>query len=139
MAIFTLTDATVIVNGVTLSDHANSVTVEDTRDSVDITAFGATSKAITKGLGDAKITVQFFQDFASGKVHATLQPLVSSTTPVTIEVRATSSARSATHPAAVLSGLLMNYNMLAGGIGEASTITAEFVNGSQTGMTYPTS
>jgi hypothetical protein len=31
---------------------------------VDITAFGATSKAVTKGLGDAKITVQFFQDFA---------------------------------------------------------------------------
>jgi hypothetical protein len=43
MAIFTLTDAHIIVNGVTLSDHANSVTVEDTRDAVDITAFGATS------------------------------------------------------------------------------------------------
>jgi hypothetical protein len=56
MAIFALTDATVVINGVTLSDHANQVTVEDTRDSVDITAFGATSKAVTKGLGDAKIT-----------------------------------------------------------------------------------
>jgi hypothetical protein len=138
MAIFTLTDALVIVNGVTLSDHANSVTVEDTRDSVDITAFGATSKAVTKGLGDAKITVQFFQDFAAGKVHATLQPLISSTTGVVIEVRATSAARSATNPAAVMTGLLMNYNMLSGGIGEASTISAEFTNASQAGVTYPT-
>jgi hypothetical protein len=138
VAIFTLTDAYIAVNGVVLSDHGNNVTVEDTRDAVDITAFGATSKATTKGLGDAKITVQFFQDFASGKVHATLQPLIGSTTPVTVEVRATSAARSATNPAALMSGLLMNYNMLSGGIGEASTISAEFVNGSQTGMTYPT-
>lgn len=138
MAIFTLTDAYISVNGVVLSDHANNVTVEDTRASQDITAFGATNTTVTKGLGDAKITVQFFQDFAGGKVHATLQPLVGSTTPVTIEVRPTSAARSATNPAAVMQGLLMNYNMLAGGIGAPSTISAEFVNGSQAGMTYPT-
>jgi len=139
MAIFTLTDGYVAVNGVVLSDHANQITVEDTRDAVDITAFGATSKATTKGLGDAKITVQFFQDFAASKVHATLQPLIGSTTPVTIEVRATSAARSATNPAALMSGLLMNYNMLSGGIGDASTISAEFVNGASAGLTYPTS
>lgn len=138
MAIFTLTDGLVIVNGVTLSDHANQITVEDTRDSVDITAFGATSKAITKGLGDAKITVKFFQDFATGKTHATLQPLIGSSTGVTIEVRATSSARSATNPAALMTGLLMNYNMLDSGVGEASEITAEFVNSAAAGITYPT-
>lgn len=139
MAIFTLTDAYVAVNGVVLSDHANQVQVEDTRDSVDITAFGATSKAVTKGLGDAKITVTFFQDFAASKVHATLQPLIGSTTGVTIEVRATSAARSSTNPAALMTGLLMNYNMLNGGVGDASTIQAEFTNSSQSGMTYPTS
>lgn len=138
MAIFTLTDAYISINAVVLSDHSNSVTVEDMRDSVDITAFGATSKAVSKGLGDAKITINMFQDFASGKTHATLQPLIGSTTPVTIEVRATSAGRSATNPAAVMSGLLMTYNMLQGGIGEASTISAEFVNAAQTGMTYPT-
>src|SRR4051812_20058945 len=111
MAIFTLTDATVIVNGTTLSDHADSVTVTDTRDSVDITAFGATSKTVTKGLGDATIEIEMFQDFAAGKTHATLQPLIGSTTGVVIEVRATSAGRSATNPAALMTGLLMNYNM----------------------------
>jgi hypothetical protein len=139
MAIFALTDAFVQINGVTLSDHANQVTVEDTRDTIDITAFGATSKAVTKGLGDAKITVRIFQDFAAGKTHATLQPLIGSTTPVTIEVRATSAARSVTNPAALMSGLLMGYNMLDGAVGDATQITAEFVNASQAGLTYPTS
>lgn len=139
MAIFTLTDCYVAINGVTLSDHADSVTVEDTRDSVDITAFGATNKAYTKGLGDGTITVELYQDFAAGKTHATLQPLIGSSTGVTIEVRATSSARSTTNPAALMTGLLFNYNMVQGGIGEASKITAVFQNSAQAGITYPTS
>lgn len=139
MAIFALTDAHIIINGVTLSDHANKVTVEDSRDSIDVTTFGAASRVVTKGLGDGRITVTFFQDFAAAKVHATLQPLIGSTTPVTVEVRPTSAARSATNPAAVMSALLMNYNMLDGGIGDASEITAEFVNASSAGITYPTS
>lgn len=135
---FVLTDAYISVNGVVLSDQSNSVTVDDLRESVDVTAFGATNKQVAKGLGDGKMTIQMFQNFAAGKVHATLQPLISSTTGVTIEVRATSAARSATNPAAVMTGLLMNYNMLSGGIGEASQITAEFVNSGTAGITYPT-
>jgi hypothetical protein len=137
MAVSVLTDAMVIVNGVTLSDHANSVTVTDTRDSVDITAFGAVNKAVTKGLGDASISIDFFQDFAAGKTDATLRPLIS-TGGIVVEIRPTSGARSATNPAAVMTGMLMNYNFIAGGIGEASTISAEFVNSSQTGMQYLT-
>lgn len=138
MAIFTLTDATIIINGVTLSDHANEVSIVDTRDSKDITAFGATSKAVMKGLGDASINVTLFQDFAAGKTHATLQPLIASTTPVNVEVRATSGGRSTTNPAALLSSLLMNYSMLDGAVGEPTQIKAEFVNAAQAGMTYPT-
>src|SRR5262245_15201613 len=139
MAIFTLTDAYVSINGTVLSDHSNQVTVEDTRDEIDITAFGATSKAKSKGLGDAKMTIKMFQDFAAGKTHAILQPLIGSATPVSIEVRPTSGARSATNPAALMSGLLMTYNFHDGAVGDASEITAEFVNGAQAGITYPTS
>ena len=138
MALFTLTDAFVSVNGVTLSDHSNQVSIEDSREEQDFTAFGATNRVVGKGLGAGKFTVRFFQDFAAGKVHATLQPLISSTTPVTIEIRATSAARSATNPGIVMSGLLMNYNPLDGEIGAPSMMTAEFINGSQSGITYPT-
>ena len=139
MAHFTLTDAYISVNGVTLSDHGNNVSVEDNREQVDFTAFGATCKVYGKGLGDGKITIGLFQDFAAGEVHATLQPLISSTTPVTVEVRPTSAARSATNPGIVMSALLFNYSALSGGIGEASQMTVEFTNASSTGITYPTS
>lgn len=138
MAISVLTDAFVSINGVTLSDHASKVTVEDNRSPVDITAMGAVNTTITKGLGDGKITIELFQDFATGKTHQTLQPLLGSSTGITIEVRPTSGARSATNPATLMTGLLMNYSMLDGSVGEASKITAEFQNASQAGITYPT-
>lgn len=139
MAIFVMTDALIIVNGVTLSDHGNSVEVEDNREQVDVTTFGATMKQYNKGLGDGGITIGFFQDFAPAKVHATLQPLLASDVGVTIEVRPTSGARSATNPAILMTGKLFTYKPLSGKVGDASEISAEFKNSGAAGITYPTS
>jgi hypothetical protein len=139
MAIQVLTNAMVLIGGTDISDHCSKVTIEDTRDNVEVTAMGAVNKAYTKGLGDGKITLDLFQDFAAAKTHALLQPLIGSSTPTTVEVRPTNAARSTTNPACVMQGLLMNYNMLDGAVGAASAITAEFINASQSGLTYPTS
>lgn len=139
MAAFTLTDALIIINGVTLSDHGNKVTITDTREEKDATAFGATSKSSLKGLGEASIVVGLYQDYAAGKTHATLLPLISSTTPVQVEVRATSAARSATNPGHVLaSALLFDYTPLDASVGDVPATTATFKNSGNAGMTYPT-
>lgn len=129
-----------LVNGVDLSDHVRSITTEDSKSAVDVTAMGATNTQTSKGLGDAKISIEFFQDFTAGKVHATLQPLIQSTTPVAVEVRQSTAARSATNPAHLLTGaFLMTYGGLDGGVNDALVIKAEFVNApGGTGMTYPT-
>jgi hypothetical protein len=137
VAITIATDVAIIVNGVTLSDHVTKVTTSDTRAKKDITCFGATSLTYAKGLGDASASVTFLQDFAAGKVHATLSPLISSPTPFNVEVRGTSAGRSATNPAYLISALLFNYGMIDAQIGEPSAMTAEFTNASQTGVTYP--
>lgn len=140
MAAFTLTDCLIIINGVTLSDHGNQVTVTDSREDKDATTFGATSKASLKGLGDATMDIVLLQDFAAAKTHATLQPLIASTTPVAIEVRPTSAARSATNPAALLATALMfEYKFLDASIGDIPATTATFKNSGNAGMTYPTS
>lgn len=138
MAISVLTNAQVIINGVDLSDHVSKVTLTDSRTSVDITAMGATSISVTKGLGDAKVSLEMFQDFSAAKVHATLSPLIATSTPFSVEVRPTNAARSATNPAFLMSGLLMTYPMLDGKVGDANSGTYEFVNGAQAGVTYPT-
>jgi len=135
------TNALVLVNSVDLSNHARSVTVSDERAAVDVTAFGAGYVQETKGLGTASISVEFLQDLAAGSVHATLQPLIGSTTAVPVEIRAVNAARSATNPAFLLaSALLFTYTPLDGSIGDAAAFTAEFRNApGGAGLTYPTS
>jgi hypothetical protein len=140
MSTFVMTDAVVIVNGVTLSDHATSVTANDNRAQVDATTFGAAAKKTRKGLGDATIEIQFFQDFAAGSVYATLQPLIGSLTDVQVEVRATSAARSVTNPGIVLAACqLFSFQPLTGQVGNMAAFTATFQNTGNAGMTYPTS
>lgn len=141
MAIFVFTNAQVFVNGVDVSDHASKVTCKDDRNQVDVTAFGAAFVQVTKGLGQAEITIDFFQDFATSKIHQTLQPLIGSTTPIAVEVRPVNAARSATNPAFLLaSALLFTYSGLDGKVGDAAAISATFLNApGGSGMTYPTS
>lgn len=137
MAIAIATDVHIIVNGVTLSDHVTKVTTTDSRAKKDITCMGATSMTYAKGLGDASVSITFLQDFATAKVHDTLKPLISSTTPVNVEIRPTSAGRSATNPAYLISALLFDYGMIDASVGEPSAMTVDFTNASQTGVTYP--
>lgn len=134
------TNALVLVNGVDLSDHCRGIHTVDNKATVNVSAMGSGYTQETKGLGEASITLDLLSDFSAGKVHATLQPLVGSTTPVAVEVRATNAARSATNPAILLgSALLFSYAALDGSIGDAAVMSAEFRNApGGAGITYPT-
>ncbi len=138
MAKFILTDAYVSVNGVNLSDHVQKVTVETTKDDVDVTAMGATYKAYLGGLGDATMQVSFFSDFAASSIHATLFPLSTTTTPFPVIVKPTSAATSTTNPSFWISALMLGYTPIDGSIGDASTMDVEFRNASQSGMLVST-
>ena len=130
MAKHVLTNAEVLVNAVDLSDHVSSITIETSRPEVDVTAMGATNQEFIPGLGDATVTINFFQDFAAAKTHATLQPLSSTSTPFK------AGAISATNPQIQMSALLYTYNPLAATVGEANQFEATFRNASQTGVVY---
>ncbi len=139
MAKFVLTDASITVNGVNLSDHCQKVTVETTRDDVETTSMGATYKSYLGGLGDANIKVTFFSDFAASSVHATLFPLSTTSTPFPVIVKPTSAAVSTTNPSFFISALLFGYTPLDGSVGDANTMDVEFRNSSQAGMICSTS
>jgi hypothetical protein len=139
MATFAANDFLVIVNGVTLSDHAFSLDTVDEKEQLDATTFGATAKIARRGLGTASATIQFFQDFAAGSVYATLQPLYVAGTTFQVEVRATSAARGATNPAIVIaSAQLFTFNPLTGDVGQMVKFTATMLNTGNAGMTYLT-
>ncbi len=140
MAIIVFTNAYVLVNSVDLSDHCTKVTTTDDRAEVDVSAFGSGYVQVTKGLGTGEIELEFLQDFATNKVHQTLQPLIASTTAVPVEVRPVNAARSATNPAILLaSALMFSYPGLDSAVGDAAKITATFKNApGGSGITYPT-
>ncbi len=138
MAKLSLKNPVITVNAVDLSDHFSEVSIETSRDEVDVTSFGATHKEMVAGLGDATITGTVFQDYAATKVDATLWPLSTSDTPFNVTIKPTSAATSATNPLYTMSCLLYSYNPVSGSVGEAATTPITFRNASQAGLTRAT-
>ena len=140
MAKHVLRSATITVNGTDLSDHCSSVTLEDSAEEVDFTAFGANNyREFSPGMKDATITAEFFNDFAASSVDAVLSAAYSSSTAFPVVVKADSAATSATNPSFTMSSRLYTYSPLAGGVGDANTTSATFRHAGTAGLVRGTS
>jgi hypothetical protein len=140
VAKFVLRDGFIQVNGVNLSDHCSSVTVESSAEDVDLTAFTTAGyREFGQGFKDATVTATFFQDYAAASVHQTLQPLYDAGGTFSVYVKASQATVSATNPRMELTTARMfGYNPLAGAVGDASTMDVEFRNAGTAGLTYGT-
>ena len=134
MAKIVLKDAYIKVDSTVLSDHVSSVTLEDTADEVEFTSFGANYREYGQGLKTASITLEVFQDFASGSVDAVMEPLYNSGGTFTVEVRPTSSSPSATNPKYTMVGRLFSYSPLQGAVGDANTTSVTINNAGTAGL-----
>lgn len=129
------TNAEVLVNAVDISAFVTSVTIETSRDEVDVTAMGAVNKVTMPGLGDATINVEVLQAFGAGEIDATMFPLSTTSTPFNVWVKPVKgSAISATNPQYQMSSLLYSYNPMDSAIGDAMKTTLTFKNASQAGL-----
>ena len=127
MAKHVLRSATITVNGTDLSDHCSSVTLEDSAEEVDFTAFGPNLyREHSPGMKDATITAEFFNDFAASSVDSVLSAAYASSTAFPVVVKADSAAVSATNPSFTMSSRLYTYSPLSGGVGDANTTSATF-------------
>ena len=140
MAKFVLRDGFIQVNGVNLSDHCSSVSVETSADDLDLTAFTTAGyREFGQGFKDATITATFFQDYAASSVHQTLQPLYDSGGTFSVYVKSSQSATTSTNPRFELgTARMFGYTPLTGGVGDASTMDVEFRNAGTAGLTYGT-
>ena len=123
MARIVLTDAKVTINSVNLSDHIASITINQSNDVVETTAFSSTAaKTRVAGLADNSVTLEFHQDFASSNVEATINGSPSLVGTVTaIVVTPTSGSVSATNPSYSFNALVSEWTPLSGSVGELST------------------
>jgi hypothetical protein len=127
MAQLVLTNADITVNGVVLSDRANSVELNYEVESVEVTAFG-TNRSFIGGLQNNTITIEFMQDFAATETEATIYPLVGQQTTVT--VRPGAQATSATNPLYTVTGtFLSSHTPVSATVGELAMTSLTFTGG----------
>jgi hypothetical protein len=115
-----LTNAFISVGGVDLSDLVASVTLSETFDVVETTAFSSTAaKTRVAGLEDNSITLEFHQDYATGEVEQTIYPLLG--TAVSVVAKPVAGTTTAVNPQYQFSTLVSEWTPLNGSVGELAT------------------
>jgi hypothetical protein len=120
MARIVLTNAFISVGGVDLSDLVASVSLSETFDIVETTAFSSTAaKTRVAGLEDNSITLEFHQDYATSEVEQTIYPLLG--TPAAVIVKPNGSATGAFNPSYTCSAIISEWTPINGSVGELAT------------------
>ncbi len=96
MSIAAFTDGVFTFNTVDLSDHVAAVTIDPAAAELDASPINSTWDRTQAGRKNYTLTVEFFDDFAAAKVHATLKAAFG--TNVAFTLKPTSAAISATNP-----------------------------------------
>jgi predicted secreted protein len=115
------TNAYVTVNGTDLSDHIGSVTIDQSADEIETTAFGTAGwRTRVAGLKDGSVQLDWHQDFASS-VDTLLSAAWGSVGTVTIIPNGT--VVSATNPKWTCPVVLSSYSPVAGSVGDLLTFS----------------
>jgi hypothetical protein len=114
------TNCVVTVNGTDFSDHISAVTIEQSAEECETTAFGGSWRTRTVGLKDGSVTLDWHQDFASS-VDATLSNAWGAVGTVTVMPNGTSIG--ASNPRWTCPVVLSGYSPVAGSVGDLLTFS----------------
>jgi len=123
-----LSNPVVTINAVDMTDQCTSAVFTRMIESLESTAFGQTNRSYTGGLENSTLTVTMYNSFAVSETYATLKALVG--TQVTVKVKPTSAATSATNPESTLTGAYMESLPITNSqLGALDTIDITFTGG----------
>jgi len=123
-----LSNPSVTINSVDLSDQCTAATITYTVEALENTAFGSTARTYTSGLANNSITVTLYQSYAAAETEISVYSLVGTTT--TLVLKPASGAASATNPSYTLTGAyLESHTPINASLGELSTIDLTFTGG----------
>lgn len=111
-----LTDAYIVINGTTFSDHGNKVEIPVKVEDKDATTFGQTWHVRRGGLKDASLNITFLNDYVAANLDDTIWPLLG--TVVTFEIRATSGTVTTSNPKYTGSVLIQEWVPITGKVGD---------------------
>jgi len=114
-----LTNASITFASTDISSYVSSVTLSTSLDVVDTTAFGSTARSRVAGLADNQITVEFFQDFASGALESVIYPTIG--TSAAMIIKPVAGSTTGTNPQYAFNALVSEWQPLSGAVGELAT------------------
>ena len=120
MAKFAATDFDITIGGTDFSDSLAALTLDVSREQLEITAFGDSARRYVGGLQDSSVTLSFHQDFAAGAVDSTIWSNLGGT--VAIVVKPTSGAVSATNPSYSFNALVVQSTPFSSNVGDLATM-----------------
>lgn len=118
MAVEMLWNASLVVNSVDLSSKVRSIVVTRNHEDLDATGMGSVARTHYPGLRDDSMEVEFFQDFATGSVEATIGGLLGNGTGVSIVAKKDTGAVAATNPSYTMTGFPLTHQPINGTVGD---------------------
>ena len=123
-----LSNPVVTINAVDMTDQCTSAVFTRMIESLESTAFGQTNRSYVGGLENSTLTVTMYNSFAASETYATLKTLVG--TQVTVKIKPTDAATSATNPESTLTAAYMeSLPIVNGQLGALDTIDITFTGG----------
>lgn len=130
-----LNQATLTVDSVDFSDQVSTITVTESYEALESTAFGDTARKFVKGLGNHEISATLMIAYGTSEVEEKFNSLVGTTFNVVV-TPTTSATPGTSNPAYTLTGgYLESVTPVAGGVGELPTMDVVFRGGALTRAT----
>jgi len=123
-----LSNPSITINSVDLSDQCTSAVINYVSEQLENTTFSNTSRSFTSGLYSNTVTVTLYQSYSASETEASIYNLVGTTT--TLVLKPSSAAVGATNPSYTLTGAFLSaHTPINASLGELSTIDLTFAGG----------
>ncbi len=124
-----LSNPTVLIGAVDVSDQCSSATLTVGYDSLESTAFGDTGHKFVQGLQSVEVTLTLFASYGAAEMEATLYAAVGTGT-TTLVMSPSGTTESATNPEyTITNAMLASFTPINATVGELSTFEVSFTGG----------
>ena len=120
MAKFAATDFDISINSEDFSDSLAAVTLDISREQLEITAFGDSARRYIGGLQDSSVTLSFHQDFAAASVDSTIFSNLGGT--VAIIIKPTGGSVTSSNPSYSFNALVVQSTPFSSNVGDLATM-----------------
>jgi hypothetical protein len=124
-----LSNPTVTIGGVDVTQNTSAATLEIGYDSLESTTFGDTGHRFVSGLQMVNVTLTLFNNYGAGEVEATLFDAVGDGT-TTLVISPAGATESASNPEYTITNSMMSsFTPIIATVGELSQVSVTFTGG----------